>query len=301
MGRLASVTTGKLAAPVVTMIYGVDGVGKTTFGAEAPEPIFIGTEKGTRGLNVARLPVPTTFNSLILDIESLATEEHSYKTIVIDSLDWLERQIIWPAVCIDDGKSNIEDVGGGFAKGYVVALTYWERLRATLEKAREKRGMGIVLIAHAEIKSFTDPETTHQWDRYQVKLHAKAAALWREFTDAVLFARYDVAVIKDGKKTKAKATGEDDRVMYTQHRPSFDAKNRFNLPFKMKLDYGQYATLVRAHEERGPEDVAKSCAELLPAVKDEEKRKIAEGAVTAAAGNLNRLLILERRLREIVE
>lgn len=300
-GRLGKVTTGKLTAPAVTMIYGVDGVGKTTFGAESPEPIFLGTEKGTRGLHVARFPAQSTLQGLLDDLEGLASEEHQYKTVVLDSLDWIERQLVWPAVCIADGKSNIEDVGGGFQKGYVVALSYWERLRAMLERVRERKGMGIVLIAHAEIKTFTDPETGLAWDRYQVKLHPKAAAIWREFADAVLFARYDVEVVKDGRGKKGKAVGEDERVMYTQHRPAFDAKNRFNLPFKMRLDYGQYAAHVRAHESRTAEDVVKACLELLPRVKDEARRKVAEEAVTGAAGNLNRLLILERRLREVIE
>jgi hypothetical protein len=108
--------------------------------------------------------------------------------------------------------------------------------------------MHVLLIGHAQIKSFQDPELANAYDRYQLKINDKAAALVREASDAVLFARFETELVRDGGngRSKAKVRGEGTRIMYTESRPGFDAKNRFNLPFVMPLDWKTFGDAIRA-------------------------------------------------------
>jgi len=135
--------------------------------------------------------------------------------------------LIWKAVC-DEGKvETIEQYAGGYGKGYVRALDLWRTLLKELSLLNDK--MHVLLIGHAQIKSFQDPELPTAYDRYQLKINDKAAALVREAADAVLFARFETELVKTNGKTRA--YGEGNRIMYTESRPGWDAKNRFNLPF----------------------------------------------------------------------
>ena len=104
--------------------------------------------------------------------------------------------------------------------------------------------MHVLLIGHAQIKSFQDPELPTAYDRYQLKINDKAAALVREAADAVLFARFETELVKTNGKTRAR--GEGNRIMYTESRPGWDAKNRFNLPFVLPLDWKVFGDAIRA-------------------------------------------------------
>jgi hypothetical protein len=97
-------------------------------------------------------------------------------------------------------------------------------------------------------KKLPGPELANAYDRYQLKINERAAALVREAADAVLFARFETELVRDGgsRGTKAKVRGEGNRIMYTESRPGFDAKNRFNLPFAMPLDWKTFGDAIRA-------------------------------------------------------
>jgi len=171
----------------------------------------------------------------------LQTEKHEFDSVVLDSLDWVE-PLIWKAVC-DEGKvETIEQYAGGYGKGYVRALDLWRTLLKELSALNEK--MHVLLIGHAQIKSFQDPELPTAYDRYQLKINDKAAALVREAADAVLFARFETELVKTNGKTRAYGDGK--RIMYTESRPGWDAKNRFNLPFVMPLDWKTFGDAIRA-------------------------------------------------------
>jgi len=171
----------------------------------------------------------------------LQTEKHEFDSVVLDSLDWVE-PLIWKAVC-DEGKvETIEQYAGGYGKGYVRALDLWRTLLKELSALNEK--MHVLLIGHAQIKSFQDPELPTAYDRYQLKINDKAAALVREAADAVLFARFETELVKTNGKTRA--YGEGNRIMYTESRPGWDAKNRFGLPFCMALDWKTFGEAIRA-------------------------------------------------------
>jgi hypothetical protein len=237
---LSTISRGKRPRHIFALFYGTDGVGKSTMCSHAPNPVFIGAEKGTEQLDVARFPQTESIAELLAQIRALQTEQHDFDSVVLDSLDWVE-PLIWKAVC-DEGKvETIEQYAGGYGKGYARALDLWRTLLRELSVLNEK--MHVLLIGHAQIKSFQDPELPTAYDRYQLKINDKAAALVREAADAVLFARFETELVKTNGK--ARARGEGVRVMYSESRPAFDAKNRFNLPFCMPLDWKTFGDAIR--------------------------------------------------------
>ena len=244
MKLLEQVQRGKVAAPRRTLMYGVHGVGKSTFGSMAERPVFIQTEDGLGNIECERFPVAGKYADVIAALAELYTEPHEYQTVVIDSLDWLER-LIWADVCQKRGVESIEDIGYG--KGYVFALTNWREVLAGLDALRNERGMGIILIAHAQIERFANPETD-TYDRYSPRLQKLASALVQEWCDEVLFATYKVLTKTttesfDRKRVQGLGTGE--RILRTTERPAHVAKNRLGLPDELPLDYRLYAALVR--------------------------------------------------------
>lgn len=253
MIKLDQIKRGRVRLPHFTLLYGVDGVGKTTFGAEAPKPVFICAEQGLGTLDVARFPVPKDLDEVMAMVQLLIDEKHDHETLVVDSLDWLE-PIVHATVCKKNNWASVE--APGYGKGYVAAIEEWLKLIRKLKALRAK--MNVVLIAHATIRTFTDPEQNVQYDRYQLKLSGQgaktdASAIWREAVDDVLFANFEIRVTQAGDQRKAKAFGDGERVIYTERRPAFDAKNRNNLPFKLPLSWEEYASACAKGDDGGKE------------------------------------------------
>lgn len=247
MSTLKSIVkTGAVVKPPRILLYGVEGIGKSFFGASAINPIFVPTEEGTEELNVARFPKAIKFDEVMDNLRLLYTEEHDYKTVVIDSIDWLE-SLVWAHTCAVHAKSNIEDFGYG--KGYKYAMDAWERFISGLDKLREDKGLAVVLIGHAEIKRFDSPEL-EPYDRYQIKLHNQIASKLVEWCDAVLFANYQIFTTKTDvgfNKKVVRGIGGDSRLMYTEERPAFKAKNRYGLPPELPFVKGEaWNTLMEA-------------------------------------------------------
>jgi hypothetical protein len=299
MSILKQVTKGKIQEPFLGVVYGVDGVGKSTLAAQMPAPVFMGAEKGTSNLDVHRLPQPKSFADLLVQLKALTDEPHEYKTLAIDSLDWVE-PLVWEHVI---GKAqnakvtSIEDFGYG--KGYAYALDEWRRMLMVLTHLREKRKMNIIAIAHAQVKDAKDPQATQDYNRYILKLNDKAAALWREYVDLVLFANFETLLAQD-KKGKTRAFGDGARYLYTERRPAFDAKNRFGLPFQIALDWQE----LRENLERSnPEDasvVQHNIELMIQEMTSEVLKEKTRGFIKDCNGQVDQLKRLENKVKTLV-
>ncbi len=216
----------KLKPPRI-VLFGSSGVGKTSFAASMNKPIFICTEDGLGKIEVPHFPLAKSFEDVMENLQSLINNENDYKTLVIDSLDWLE-PLIWDKACQDNNWKSIEQPGYG--KGYVETLKYWRIYINSLNELREK-GFTIMQIAHNQIKRFESPEI-EAFDRHELKLHRKAADLILEHSDCCFFANFKLGTVqvkgKGGTMTTKAVSG--DRVIYTKETTAFLAKNRYGLP-----------------------------------------------------------------------
>lgn len=247
---LSSLKSTVSSNPPVCIFYGVDGVGKTTLAAEFPDPIYLPTE-GERAPSGVDIATPGTIEDLdgLFDIfGSLLTEQHDFKTVIVDSLDGLE-SIVWKSTCARLGVPSIEDPG--FGKGYVEADTEWsEYLAAVSELARN--GIAVVQVAHPDIIRFDSP-TSDPYSRYTTKLHKRANAMVRERCDLVGFMDYRIS-LKDKevghKKTVTHAEGGRERQIHLAERAGFQAKNRYSMPDKLPYKIGKgYTELAKYFPE----------------------------------------------------
>jgi len=292
MSLLAKVTRGKIATPHFVIIYGPDGVGKTSFAASAPNPIFLEPEQGSANQDVARFPGIKTFAEARAAVNELRTEKHDYKTLAIDSIDWLE-PLVWAQVCVEGGGVKlIDEAYGGYGKGYTAATRLWAEFIADLKALRQEKSMNVVLVAHSHVKTFNDPYQAQPYDRHQLKLNDKAAALWREAVDAVLFATYETFVTTPEKGKKAKAFGDGKRVLYTERRPSFDAKNRDGLPFEIPLSWQEYSSAVNKSEPNELALIKKDIEDRIAGETDGNLKALMEKGYKNAGDNLQNLGII---------
>ena len=233
-----AITSGTIAAPVKTVLYGPEGIGKSTFAAQFPAPVFIDTEGGTKRLNVARLPAPTSWAMLLDEVAEVSRGNVPCGTLVIDTADWAERLCI-DAVCARAKVKGIEDFGYG--KGYTYAKEEFGKLLDALEEVLNT-GHNVVVLAHAAITKFEQPDAVGNYDRWSMKTSKQVAPLLREWCDMLLFANYKTVVEKasSSPNAKNKASGGK-RVLYTTHHACWDAKNRFDLPDEISFDYAAIA------------------------------------------------------------
>ena len=247
---LAAVTRGVSAQPLRVVIYGPGGIGKSTFGAQAPGAIFLGPEDGSSRLDVARFPSPRDWIDVLDAVRTLTTEEHDFRTLVIDSADWLE-PLCWAHTCAVARRADIEAFG--FGKGYVAALEEWRKLLAAIEGLRRAKRMHVVVIAHTVVATYKNPEG-EDYDRFTLKLHRGAAGLLTEWCDELAFANFRTHSSKvDPKGTRGRGYGSE-RVLYTERRAAFDAKSRHGLPPEMTLSWDEFFTAT----QRGASEVLTS-------------------------------------------
>jgi hypothetical protein len=249
MSMLTQIQRGKASKPPRILIYGTEGIGKSTFGAEAPRPIFIQTEDGLDEINCDRFPLATSYEQVSAALQELRTAEHDYESVVIDSLDWLER-LVWDSLCQEYGVSSIEKVDGGYARGYTHALKHWREIINHLNALRNQKGMVVVLIAHSKVERFEDPEAA-SYDRYSPRLHKHAGALVSEWCDAVLFATRKIRTQSEDagfnrKRNIAHAVGRDERILRCVGGPSCVAKNRYGITDELPLSWSAFIQSLSA-------------------------------------------------------
>lgn len=247
MGRLERVITGRTTAPPRIVCYGTEGIGKFTWAAGSPNPIVVQTEGGLGQLEVARFELATRVEDVHNDLTALEKEEHGYQTVVVDSLDWLER-IIWDAVCQEYGVSSIELAAGGFGKGYGEALSHWRAILARLDALRDRRGMAVILLVHSKVERFEDPESA-AYDRYAPRLHKSASSLVCEWADAVLFATRRIRILEEKTKAgtrsmAATVKGGEDRILRCVGGPACVAKNRYGIAGDIPLAWDSFVSAM---------------------------------------------------------
>lgn len=234
---------GKIPGAKKVVCYGPEGIGKSTFAAQFPAPLFIDTEGSTKDMDVARTPAPSSWMMLMEQVQYVKNHPEICKTLVIDTADWAERLCI-TLICDKKKVSGIEDLGYG--KGYTYVQEEFGRLLNLLEDVVDV-GINAVLTAHAKMRKFDLPDELGSYDRWEMKLSKQAAPLVKEWADMVLFANYKTLVVNvDGQgvqKGKNKAQGGK-RVMYTTHHNCWDAKNRYDLPDEIPFDYGKIRHII---------------------------------------------------------
>ena len=255
---MLNITTGVEKTPIKTVIYGAEGVGKSSLAANFPNPLFLDTEGGTSRLNVRRIKI-NNWDELLATVKEVIATPDVCKTLVLDTADWAEAFCI-DHICKKYRQNSIE--GFGYGKGYTYIQEEFGEFLKLLNKLTEV-GINPVIIAHGKPRKFELPDEQGQFDRYETKLTRQVAPLIKEWCDMLLFCNYKTFVVTTENNSKKAQGGK--RVMYTTHNPCWDAKNRFNLSDELDLDFKAIAHLFTSADapkntqkavESGKEDVS---------------------------------------------
>ena len=266
------ITRGVIPTAKKVVIYGPEGIGKSTLASRFPEPVYIDTEGSTSHMDVARFPAPTSWSMLLQEVQYVKDNPASCRTLVLDTADWAE-QLCVQHICATRQVKGIEDFGYG--KGYTYVKEAFGQLLNLLTDVRDK-GINVVVTAHAQMRKFEQPDELGAYDRWELKLSKQCAPILKEWADMVLFCNYKTMVINvDGqgaKKGKNKAQGGR-RVMYTSHHPCWDAKNRFGLPEEAEMDYSVIRPVIEGGATQAPAPQPVPAPAPAPALTAEETPK----------------------------
>lgn len=264
------VIRGKIPGAKKVVVYGPEGIGKSTFASRFPEPLFIDTEGSTKDMDVSRTESPSSWSVLLDQAGYVKAHPEICRTLVIDTADWAEMLCI-DQVCSKNHKNSVEEFGYG--KGYVYVQEEFGRLLNLLSEVVDA-GVHVVLNAHAKMRKFEQPDELGSYDRWEMKLSKGVAPMVKEWADMVLFCNYKTMVVNvDGQgaqKGKNKAQGGK-RVMYTTHHSCWDAKNRYGLPDEVPFDYSSISHIV----ERPAVGIAMPATEQAPVSGVQEKMNLA--------------------------
>lgn len=248
---LATIRRSKFKPPI-TVLHGPPGIGKSTMGAKAPSPVFIPTEDGLVGMSVDAFPLCTQWQQVMDCVIALYQEEHSYNTVVVDSLSALEL-LIWRQVAKDHQKTSIDDIPYGRGHGY--AMEYWQQFMDGIAALRDQKEILPILIAHSEVARFDAPDVD-SYERYGLSLHKRAAGLMYERADIIGFATWKTHVLKEDvgfQKKVNRGIGTGERLLHLVERPAYLAKNRYGLPPTLPLSWEEfYASLAKIQNPTTP-------------------------------------------------
>jgi len=246
---LSSIIKGIQPEPFRLLIHGTEGIGKSTFASCAPDPIFLQTEDGLGQINVPKFPLAESFDAVTDNLNDLLKEKHSYQTVVIDSVDWLEKLAVHKVLEGFKGKTALAEIDYG--KGYALLIPLFEAVIDRLNQLRRERKMNVVLIAHTKMEKIEDPSGT-AYDQYAPRLDKRINGIVKEWSDIIGFAAHSIVKTeeKDGfsKRTVAKSIKDkdgNDRVLFLESNPAIVAKSRYaTLPAKMPLDGDAFFTAL---------------------------------------------------------
>jgi len=287
---------GKQVKAQRIVIYGPEGIGKSTLASKFPKPIFVDTEGSTAELDVERMPKPSSWNMLKEQIKWASLQD--YQTIIIDTVDWAERLCI-EHICALRG---MESLGGAkdYGQSYNMLYMEWSKLLNYLVDLSDK-GINIVLLAHAQQRRTDLPNEMDSYDRWELKMEKKTSASTKEWSTMVLFINYKTIIV-ESESGKPKAKGGQ-RVMYTSYHPCWDAKNRVGLADECKLDYSILAPFVpvfdRSIKEVEVKEIPKQeFKQPKEEPKDEVKKEIPEDEERAA---IQAECIKNEKLRDLMD
>lgn len=258
-----NISGGIIPGAKKVVLYGPEGIGKTTFAAQFPAPVFIDTEGGTKTMDVQRFDAPKKWEDVLEAVKYVEKDPGICKTLVVDTADWGE-MLCSKYTCDKGGVKGIEDFGYG--KGYVYLAENFKELLVELDKLIAL-GINVVVTAHAKMRKFEQPDEMGAYDRWEMKLTKQVAPMLKEWGDMVLFANYKTFVIEDDKTKSKKAQGGK-RVMYTTHNPCWDAKNRYGLDECLTFSYDEIRKVI----EDAPATRSNKKEEKAPAPVTEEKK-----------------------------
>lgn len=293
--------------PVRLMIYGVEGVGKSTLGAKSESPIFISPEGGTdqlvdaKGNPIEEMPHVNSWDSMVGALAKLTNETHKYKTLVLDSADWIE--MLAHQRIVGSSDKDIIRVNGGFGAGYRESQRMHVMLINALSDLRNKKGMNIIVTAHAHVKQVKDPSALEDYDGYEPKMHEFVSSVWREWVDILAFAKFFTATKFNEDNTKARAFNDGSRKIYCVKDAAFQAKNRYGIPRELNFTEKTWGELMgfvkKGIVTETPEQVYSEIQELLKTMTDETTKQKAVAATEKDKSNLTKLVAIRKQLKTI--
>lgn len=269
---MLKISKGKISRAQKVVIYGPEGIGKSSLAAQFPDPLIIDTEGGTSHMDVRRIDKPKTWDELLGIIKEVAITPSICRTLVIDTADWAE-QLIISYLCNKYKQSSIESFGYG--KGYTYMSEEFSRMLSACDLVIAA-GIHVVLTAHAKMRKFEQPDEMGAYDRWEMKLSRQTAPLLKEWCDMLLFCNYQTFVVTSENDTKKAQDGK--RVIYTSHHPAWDAKTRVALPEIIDLDYANISAAVEGQlQEKKTADIS---SDVYDSAYDRFRQLMAESGVT---------------------
>jgi hypothetical protein len=297
MSLLNKVTTGIQSAPQMSLVFGPPGVGKSTFASKIPSVLLADIEDSTKSLDAVRLgskDLPD-YASVVALINELATTNHTYKALAVDSITTLEAYIN-KAVCEEHSVKELSDLS--FGKGVSLAKEKLREFLSLCKKLQNEKGMDIWFIGHTLVKKFADPMLMSSFDRYTLQAADGFGSEVIRQSDNVYFVKYNVELALDKNTKKAKGISDGERMLLTRHNAAYDAKTRLNLPEAIPFSYEAYEAAVASYGPKTSSDLVSDIESLLLKTQaiDLELYKMAKEKLAAAAGDNSKLQRIKEKL-----
>jgi len=256
------------ARPPIITICGDAGTGKSSLAATFPSPVFIRVEDGVGRIHSA-VPMPDTFpvirteEDLHEQLVWVLNEEHSYKTLVIDSVSALE-SVFTEAILKQDGRAKtLSTALGGYGAGYAALASRHRGIRKMCGLISERRGMAVVFISHADLETMRLPDTD-DYSRYSLRLNSKSLPAYVDDVDLVGFVRL-VSALRGDEGDRKKVVSNGDRELICFATAASVSKNGYGITEPLDLEPGVNPLVpfmrAKAQAAKGAKAKAKAATE----------------------------------------